>query len=259
MTTFLHPPLDDVLRREIDALAVRFREEHDDRTIESLLIDPLSRAELTTALRGIGVPEDLLPTARRSAQNVTKTAARLAEARAYSVQGGGLPQLSLEPLPPPDPSIAIIEELLESIGDQSPAIVEAARRVLAEWKARDGQATFRVNVLRIYGERCAVSGCSTAAVLEAAHIEPFDGMHSHRVTNGLPLRADIHALFDADLLGIDPDSKRIYLHPDVTRRGDYASIDGCTLLPPLHPAAMPEDPALRQRWRQFLARRDQPL
>lgn len=256
---FPHPVLDDALRREIDALAVRFREEHDDKTIESLLIAPASRAQLTAALLEIGVPEDLLPTARRAAQNVTKTKARLAEAKAYVAQGGGRPRLAVLPLPPPDKSISIIEKWLAAIPINEPATAESARRVVAELKARDGQAVFRTNVLLMYGQRCAVSGCATAAALQAAHIEPFDGMHSHRLTNGLPLRADIHNIFDADLLGVDPDTKRIHLHPEITKAGDYADIEGKVLALPLHSAATPEDAALRQRWKRFAARCDKPL
>lgn len=256
---FAHSALDDELRREVDALAVRFREEHNDKTIESLLIDPLTRTELTLALRSIGVPEKLLPTARRAAQNVTKTKARLAAAKAYAAQGGGRPSPSLQPLPAPDPGLSVLDSELAAISAKAPAIVETARRVLAEMKARDGQSVFRSNVLALYGSRCAVSGCSTAAALQAAHIEPFDGAHTHRISNGLPLRADLHNLFDADLLGINPDTKRIHLHPEITKAGDYADIDGVVLAAPLHAAANPEEGALRERWKRFNARRNASL
>lgn len=256
---FPHPALDEALRREIDALSVRFREEHEDKTIESLLIAPASRAELTAELRGIGVPEDLLPTARRAAQNVTKTKARLAEAKTYAAQGGGRSRLAVLPLPPPNENLPVIEKVLASISDTEPAAAEVARRVLAELKARDGQAVFRTNVLLVYGQRCAVTGCSTAAALQAAHIQPFDGMHAHRITNGLPLRADIHNLFDADLLGVDPDTKQIHLHPEITEAGDYADIARASLALPVHSAATPEDAALRERWKRFTARCDKPL
>lgn len=256
---FPHPAIDEPLRREIDALAVRFREEHDDKTIESLLIAPAPRAELTAAFRGLGVPDELLPTARRAAQNVTKTKARLAEAKAYAAQGGGRLRLSVPTFPALDKSIPIIENWVATVTEQEPTAAETARRVLAEIKARDGQLGFRTNVLLAYGRRCAISGCSTAAALEAAHIEPFDGMHSHRITNGVLLRADIHNLFDADLLGIDPDTKRIHLHPEITKAGDYADVDGSFLAAPMESFAMPEDAALRQRWERFTARCDRPL
>lgn len=256
---FPHRAIDDPLRREVDALAVRFREEHGDKTIENLLIDPATRSQLTFELRAIGVPEGLLPTARRAAQNVTKTKARLAEAKAYAAAGGGRPAVSVVPLPPPSKGIPIIEKALAAIAAQEPASVEPARRVLAELKVRDGQAVFRANVLMVYGNRCAVSGCSTAAALQAAHIEAFSGMHSHRISNGLPLRADLHNLFDADLLGIDPDTKQIHLHPEIATAGDYANIDGATLALPLHGAATPDDAALRARWKRFTMRRKMPL
>ena len=40
------------------------------------------------------------------------------------------------------------------------------------------------------------------AVLEAAHILPYRGEHTHRVDNGLLLRSDLHTLFDLGLLWI---------------------------------------------------------
>lgn len=256
---FPHAVIDDDLRREVDALAVRFREEHNDRTIEGLLIDPVTRSELTDALRAAGVPDELLPTARRAAQSVTKTKARLAEAKAYAAQGGGRPSLSLRPMPPPDEGLSALEKELAAVAAKAPATLEAARRVLAELNARDGQAVFRSNVLVVYGSRCAISGCSTAAALQAAHIEPFAGMRSHRLTNGLPLRADLHTLFDADLLGIEPNTKRIHVHPEITKAGDYTDIDGVLLAQPLHSIAAPEDRALQERWARFSLRCNTPL
>jgi predicted restriction endonuclease len=40
--------------------------------------------------------------------------------------------------------------------------------------------------------------------IDAAHIVPYNGFHQ-RLNNGLLLRKDIHALFDAGLLTIGPD------------------------------------------------------
>jgi predicted restriction endonuclease len=41
-------------------------------------------------------------------------------------------------------------------------------------------------------------------VLEAAHIVPFLGKHTNSPDNALLLRADLHTLFDRELLSIDP-------------------------------------------------------
>ena len=254
-----HPSLDDSLRREIDALAVRFREEHGDKTIERLLVDTVTRAELTTALLAIGVPQHLLPTARRAAQNVSKTKERLAAAKLYAAQGGGRPKATLLPFPPPNPQITVVEKALAALAATQPAAAEAARRVLRELKARDGQTVFRANVLALYGGKCAISGCGTLAALQAAHIEPFVGPDSHRITNGMPLRADLHNLFDTDLLGIDPVKGHVHFHPEIRKNGDYAELEGTSISPPLHPHAAPETKAIEDRWQRFQERCERPL
>ncbi|RYZ23846.1 MAG: HNH endonuclease [Chitinophagaceae bacterium] len=69
---------------------------------------------------------------------------------------------------------------------------------------RQGQGAFRAKILEAYGERCAITGCNAISVLEAAHILPYRGEHTHRVDNGLLLRSDIHTLFDLGLLWITP-------------------------------------------------------
>ncbi len=55
-----------------------------------------------------------------------------------------------------------------------------------------------------YEHRCVVTGCTVIAVLEAAHIRPYRRPEDNDVKNGLLLRADIHTLFDLNLLGIEP-------------------------------------------------------
>jgi hypothetical protein len=67
---------------------------------------------------------------------------------------------------------------------------------------REGQAAFRVDIIRAYG-RCAVTGCCEEAALEAAHIVPYVNNDSNIIPNGVCLRADIHELFDRNLVTID--------------------------------------------------------
>jgi predicted restriction endonuclease len=71
---------------------------------------------------------------------------------------------------------------------------------------RRGQKEFREALLDAYAGRCAITQCDATAVLEAAHIVPYAGEHTHRQDNGLLLRSDIHTLFDLGLLWIDPAS-----------------------------------------------------
>jgi HNH endonuclease len=82
-------------------------------------------------------------------------------------------------------------------------------------KMRRGREQFRNDLFERYGKRCLVTGCAVEDVLEAAHIDPYrDKGHNHP-GNGLVLRADIHTLFDLDLLGVEPETLEIELHPTI--------------------------------------------
>ena len=76
----------------------------------------------------------------------------------------------------------------------------AYRRVLAA--VRQGQSSFRASVDTAYGGRCAITGVADRTALEAAHIAPYLGVGSNDPRNGLLLRRDAHALFDAFLMTI---------------------------------------------------------
>jgi hypothetical protein len=77
--------------------------------------------------------------------------------------------------------------------------VEQVLRVI-----RDGQADFRKRLIEHYGAVCMVTGTAHAAVIDAAHITPYNGTSTNALSNGLLLRKDIHALFDAGLLVVSP-------------------------------------------------------
>jgi len=70
---------------------------------------------------------------------------------------------------------------------------------------RLGQAAFRISVTDAYGRSCAVTGERALPTLQAAHIKPFSMVGKHEVRNGLLLRSDIHNLFDAGYVSVDPD------------------------------------------------------
>lgn len=82
---------------------------------------------------------------------------------------------------------------------------DARVRVLAEIVRRQGQHAFRSALADAYGGSCAISGCDEVRVLEAAHIHPYRGAKTNNVRNGLLLRADLHTLFDLQLIGVDAD------------------------------------------------------
>ncbi|SER74954.1 HNH endonuclease [Pseudomonas sp. NFACC02] len=109
-------------------------------------------------------------------------------------------------------TIPVIEKELDELGEFDPQnIVDARQKVLASVIRRKGQAKFRSALLKAYKGKCAVTGCTVEALLEAAHIVPYQGADTNVVSNGLLLRADIHTLFDLGLLWVDPDSRLVKL------------------------------------------------
>jgi putative restriction endonuclease len=64
-----------------------------------------------------------------------------------------------------------------------------------------------------YERRCAISRERTPPALEPAHIRPYSEGREHEASNRLPLRRDIHSLFDADYVIVTPS-----LHFEVSRR-----------------------------------------
>jgi len=87
-------------------------------------------------------------------------------------------------------------------------------------RPRLGQASFRLAVLDAYGQQCAVTHEHSLPVLEAAHIRPWHVGGAHALPNGMPLRRDLHRLFDLGYVTIGPD-----LRFAVSRRlrDDYAN------------------------------------
>ena len=126
------------------------------------------------------------------------------------------------------------------------------QRELAERWARPGQAKFREKLLELYEARCAVSGCSLLDAIDAAHVQGVNGAGEDVVSNGIILRADLHRLFDRDLMAVDPANGVIRFHADC---GDhYAELDGQRVF---LPEGGPKLPQFKSRWNRFRAPRDQ--
>ncbi|MFS1702735.1 HNH endonuclease [Alteromonas sp. AMM-1] len=86
--------------------------------------------------------------------------------------------------------------------------------VLREIKTRRGQPAFRKDLLTAFNSRCCVTGCKVEAILEAAHIISHSEETNYSVNNGLLLRADIHTLFDLDLISLDHNGI-VHIHRDL--------------------------------------------
>ena len=147
--------------------------------------------------------------------------------------------------------------------DYAPGAVEPytpkgakSKRRRRDVRDRPGQRLFRARLRRAYGDTCCLTGCAVAAALEAAHIDQHINEWSDAPSNGLLFRGDLHRLFDADLLGIDPSTSRACLSTTVTQlRGYEAIAEGAVLRPPRKGFASygPASAALERRWEQFKA------
>lgn len=107
----------------------------------------------------------------------------------------------------------------------------ARQRVLAEQATRPGQQQFSATIRKNYSGRCAITGCTTAAALQAAHIRLQKNSDANSPQNGLLLRADIHALFDALLITLSEDGTRVEVSAALTDPS-YAFLRDAVLFQP---------------------------
>ena len=133
----------------------------------------------------------------------------------------------------------------------SPSLVDERRRVLRSIRERRGQSGFRRKLIKRYGPKCMISGCTLLDAVEAAHIWPYRGPDDNHPDNGLLLRADLHTLFDLDFLGIHPETLHVSIAEDARQSG-YARFDMKELL--IRQEQRPSSQALRNRWRVFSRR-----
>ncbi|MYM70362.1 HNH endonuclease [Pseudoduganella sp. FT55W] len=113
-----------------------------------------------------------------------------------------------------------------------PENIEDARlRIQTAIVRRQGQKKFRNDVLSAYNNSCAITGCDVVEAIEAAHIYPYLGQQTNIVTNGLPLRSDLHTLYDLGLITIRAASMTVLIRP--TLLGSmYGSFANTVIRPP---------------------------
>ena len=93
-------------------------------------------------------------------------------------------------------------------------------------------------------------------IVEAAHIWPYRGEDDNHPENGLLLRADLHTLYDLDLLAVHPEDLTVRVHPSAKTAG-YAQFEGQRLR--LRGRSIPSAHAMGTRWASFLERLDEPV
>lgn len=120
-------------------------------------------------------------------------------------------------------------------------IAAVERRRSLRWTLnRPNQIAFRRSVLGRASETCLLTGEMMSEVLEAAHIRPVEHQGTDSPVNGLCLRSDVHILFDAGHVRIDP-AGQLHLS-DATRRSRSYSY-----LP--HEVSVPTGTTASIRWR----------
>ena len=83
------------------------------------------------------------------------------------------------------------------------ATLEERAARFASVEVRPDQAAFRRAVFIACGGKCVVSGCAVDRALDAAHLDGRDWRLGHNnAEDGVLLRKDLHALYDAKLLRI---------------------------------------------------------
>jgi hypothetical protein len=141
-------------------------------------------------------------------------------------------------------------EPLESGSPYSPSGVDERERIERQIRARRGQKAFRDALRARYGDRCVVTGCGLLAIVEAAHISPYLGPKDNAPDNGLLLRADIHTLYDLDLVAIEPGTLQVCVHPELPPEYQLFSQQQLKT----ESAATPSEAALQIRFDRFLKR-----
>jgi hypothetical protein len=149
------------------------------------------------------------------------------------------------------------KDALDEPPEASQTITEApdddsAEKQLKARADRKGQGKFRDNLMRVYGGRCCITGVAIPEVLDACHIEPHAHAGVNHSTNGLLLRADLHDLFDSDLIGIHPEALEVHVDPRLAST-EYGELAG-KVLSTRTDCIGPDKTKLEARWARFVER-----
>lgn len=106
---------------------------------------------------------------------------------------------------------------------------KAIREIKISLQKRQGQGKFREDIIKFYEGRCAITSCKIEGVLEAAHVKPYCISKENKPENGILLRADLHTLFDLNLIIIHPYTKIIEVSQSLLLDEDYKQFNNIVL------------------------------
>ncbi|WP_300058481.1 HNH endonuclease signature motif containing protein [uncultured Roseobacter sp.] len=120
-----------------------------------------------------------------------------------------------------------LSPLERALSDDREAVLAAEQeRNTATIKARPEQQKFREAAMLHHDGRCVMTGFTLPTVLEAAHVIPHTGNPAFEVPeNSLILRRDVHSLFDAGMISINPKSGLIVVSSELKATA-YRKLDG---------------------------------
>jgi HNH endonuclease len=153
-------------------------------------------------------------------------------------------------VPPMSAMRAVIEGsgLLSASGQELRGAASRARRA-GSTLVRD--ARFSRRVIEAYGGLCAMCGLGVGLV-EGAHIYPVSAPAApDEPWNGLALCANHHLAFDRHLVGVDPESSEVLVHPDILSQAADSQAVGAFLSGTRPRLAEPSARAFRPRREMF--------
>ncbi|MDZ8189604.1 MAG: HNH endonuclease [Nostoc sp. ChiSLP02] len=160
-----------------------------------------------------------------------------------------IPPLDPEPLPEINEILLAREELDKQKFFDFKSDADARQKITVSIARRQGQSQFRKYLLDAYSSKCAITNFDAEAALEAAHIIPYIETENNHPSNGLLLRADLHTLFDLNLIAINPKTMRVHISP-ILKNTEYKTIDGKELQVPKDEMCRPNQQFLKQRFEQ---------
>lgn len=117
-----------------------------------------------------------------------------------------------------------------------PEFTDAMKRKIRSVKVRPKslQEQFRYDLLYAYNGTCAITCCTVAAVMEAAHIIPVPELEDgkdpemYKASMGILLRADIHKLVDKNLIRFKHENSKMWVNVDKSLKNNpmYKDYDG---------------------------------
>lgn len=81
---------------------------------------------------------------------------------------------------------------------------------------RKDREKFRELSLSYHGTMCVFTGVKNEKVLEIAHIKSWKGDNDNHIQNLIPIRADVHKIFDCYQIGVEPNTLTIHVRKDVS-------------------------------------------